>query len=126
MGKLQINKKLWNGFKIFIYRYKRQTHSVYVHNSTIPTWLNVTLLKEDLDIWSHVNDFGLKTNVIKMEDYRSKELFLNELQELENSLSSVAELVIKPSSLDNSDSSIIQLKITENVRPVFNLIIATK
>jgi len=84
------------------------------------------LLKEDLDIWSHVNDFGLKTNVIKMEDYRSKELFLNELQELENSLSSVAELVIKPSSLDNSDSSIIQLKITENVRPVFNLIIATK
>lgn len=73
------------------------------------------MLKEDLDVWSRVNDFDLKTNVAKMEDYNSKELFLNDLQELENSFSSIAELIIKPNSLDNSDSSIIQFKVTENV-----------
>lgn len=93
-----------------------------MYNSTTPTWLNVTLLKEDLNVWSQVNDFGLKTNIAKMEDYNSKELFLNDLQELENSLSTIAELVIKPSSLDNSDSSIIQFKVTENVRTVIKII----
>jgi len=60
----------------------------------------------------------LKTNVAKMEDYNSKELFLNDLQELENSLSTIAELVIKPTSLNNLDSSIIQFKVTENVRTI--------
>lgn len=106
-----------NIFRIyFVNRYKRQTHSVHISNSTTPTWLNITLIKEDLDVWSEINDFGLKTNIAKIENYNSKELFLNDLQELENSLSSVAELVIKPSSLDSSDSSIIQFKVTENVR----------
>lgn len=84
----------------------------------MPTWLNITLLKEDLDVWSEINDFGLKTNIAKMENYNSKELFLNNLQELENSLSSVAELIIKSSSLDSSNSSIIQLKVTENVSKI--------
>lgn len=108
-----------SSFRIhFVNRYKRQTHSVYISNSTTPTWLNITLLKEDLDVWSEINDFGLKTNIAKFENYNSKELFLNNLQELENSLSSVAELVIKSSNLDTSDSSIIQFKITENVRKI--------
>lgn len=96
-----------------------------MYNSTTPTWLNVTLLKEDLDVWSQVNDFGLKPNVAKMENYNSKELFLNDLQELENSLSTSAELVIKPSSLDNSDSSIIQFKVTENVKTIIKIITTT-
>lgn len=97
-----------------------------MRNSTTPTWLNITLHKEDLDVWSQINDFSLKTNVAKMEDYNSKGLFLNFLQELENSLSSVAELVIKPNSLDTSDSSIIQFKVTENVRKfVMKIIVVT-
>ncbi|VVC30035.1 Peptidase M14, carboxypeptidase A,Carboxypeptidase-like, regulatory domain [Cinara cedri] len=100
---------------VIAYGYKRQTHFVHVNNSTIPTWLNITLLKEDLNVWSRDNDFSLKLNVAKMDSYNSKELFLNELMELENSLSNVAELVIKPIKLFNSDDSIIQFKVTKNV-----------
>lgn len=102
---------------IFIDRYKRKSHFVHVNNSTTPTWLNVTLLKEDLNIWSHDNDFDLKSNVAKMDNYNSKEFFLNELMELENSLSNVAELVIKPSKLFNSDET-IQFKVTKSVRNI--------
>ncbi|XP_025200120.1 carboxypeptidase D isoform X1 [Melanaphis sacchari] len=99
------------------YGYKRKTQSVHVYNSTTPTWLNFTLIKENLDEWSEVNDFGLRTNVIKMNNYNTKALFLDNLKELENSLSNVAELVTTPSSLDyrSADSSIIQFKVTENV-----------
>lgn len=84
----------------------------------MPTWLNVTLLKEDLYVWSRDNDFSLKSNVAKMISYNSKELFLNELMELENSLSNVAELVIKPTKLFNSVDSIIQFKVTKDVRNI--------
>lgn len=100
----------------FVDRYKRKVHSVHVFDSTTPTWLNITLIKEDLNVWSQINDFGLKTNIAKIVNYKTKELFLNELMELENSLSSVAELVTKPSNLNNVDSSTIQFKVTENVR----------
>lgn len=105
----------------FFDRYKRQTHSVEVYDSTTPTWLNFTLIKEDLNEWSQINDFNLKENVIKMEDYKSKELFLSNLEDLEKSLSSVAELVIKSHNPDTSDSSIIQFKVTENVRKVITV-----
>lgn len=108
-------KNTQNTFILFD-RYKRQTHSVEVYNSTIPTWLNVTLTKEDLDEWSRINDFNLKDNVVKMEDYKSKELFLSNLADLEKSLSSVAELVINSHNTDTSDSSVIQFKVTKNVR----------
>uniref|UniRef100_A0A2S2QUM2 Carboxypeptidase D n=1 Tax=Sipha flava TaxID=143950 RepID=A0A2S2QUM2_9HEMI len=94
------------------YGYKRQTHSVEVYDSTTPTWLNITLIKEDLNEWSQINDFNLKDNIVKMENYKSKELFLSNLEDLEKSLSSVAELVINS---HNPDTSIIQLKVTENV-----------
>lgn len=104
-------------------RFKRQTHSVHVYNSTTPIWLNVTLLKEDLDVWSQLNDFGLKTNVDKMTDYSSKALFVSQLKDLENSLSSVAEFVTKPNHLDSSDSSIIQFKVTNNVRKIVILLL---
>lgn len=100
----------------FVDRYKRKVHSVHVSDSTTPTWLNITLIKEDLNVWSRINDFGLKTNIAKLVNYKTKELFLNELMELENSLSNVAELVTKSSNLNNVDSSIIQFKVTENVR----------
>lgn len=103
-------------------RYKRVVHSVHIFDSVKPTWLNITLIKEDLNVWSQINDFGLKTNVAKMVNYKTKELFLNELMELENSLSSVAELVTKPNNLNNVDSSIIQFKVTENVRKIIKVI----
>jgi len=53
-----------------------------------------------------------------MNTYNTRALFLSNLTELENSLSSIAELVTTPSSLDSSsaESSIIQFKVTENVR----------
>lgn len=51
-----------------------------------------------------------------MEVYSNRELFLNDLKELENSLSSVAELVTQPDKFDSLDSSTIQFKITENVK----------
>lgn len=53
-----------------------------------------------------------------MNTYNTRVLFLSNLTELENSLSSIAELVTTPSSLDSSsaESSIIQFKVTENVR----------
>lgn len=107
-----------NALRCSICRYKRKTQSVHVYNSTTPTWLNFTLLKENLDEWSQVNDFGLRSNVIKMNTYNTKVLYLSNLTELENSLSSVAELVTTPSSLDSgsAESSIIQFKVTENVR----------
>jgi len=89
-----------------------------VYNSTTPTWLNFTLLKENLDEWSQVNDFGLRSNVVKMNNYNTRSSFLSNLKELENSLSNVAELVTIPSSLDHdsAESSTIQFKVTENVR----------
>lgn len=89
-----------------------------MYNSTTPSWLNFTLLKENLDEWSQVNDFGLRSNVIRMNNYNTRALFLNNLKELENSLSNVAELVVMPSSLDHgsAESSTIQFKVTENVR----------
>lgn len=74
------------------------------------------MLKENLNDWSEVNDFGLKTNVDKMEAYSDRQSFLNDLKELERSLSNVAELVQKSNSLDGLDSSIPQFKVTENVR----------
>lgn len=81
------------------------------------------MIKEDLNEWSQVNDFGLKTNVAKMVNYKTKELFLSDLMDLENSLSSVAELVTKPSNLDTVDSSAIQFKVTENVIKIVEVII---
>lgn len=109
-------KCLSSNYKLYmnINRYKRQTHIVHVYNSTTPVWLNVTLLEEDLNDWSEAHDFGLKTNIDKMETYSNRELFLSDLKELENSLSNVAELVTQMS--DSTDSSIIQFKITENVK----------
>jgi len=106
-----------NALRCCIFRYKRKTQSVHVYNSTTPTWLNFTLLKENLDEWSQVNDFGLRSNVIKMNSYNTRALFLSHLTELENSLSNVAELITTPSSLDrgSAESSIIQFKVTENV-----------
>lgn len=101
---------------ILFNRYKRQTHSVEVFDTSTPTWLNVTLTKEDLNEWSQINDFNLKDNVVKMESYKSKELFLSNLVDLEKSLSSVAELVTNSHNTDTSDSSVIQFKVTENVR----------
>ena len=85
------------------------------------------MLKENIDEWSQVNDFGLKMNVIKMKDYSTRALFLRNLMELENSLSNVAELVTTPSSLDrgSAESSIIQFKVTENVRMIFMNLILT-
>lgn len=77
------------------------------------------MLKEELNVWSRDNDFGLKLNIAKMDSYNSKELFLNELMELESSLSNVAELVIKPSNSFNSVDSIIKFKVTNNVRNSF-------
>lgn len=97
-----------------------QTHSVQVHNTTKPTWLNVTLLKEDLNVWSQVNDFSLEQNIAKLEDYNSKESFLQNLEDLEKSLSRVGELVMKPSNLYNKDDSIIQFKVTDNVSEIIN------
>lgn len=106
----------------FVDRYKRKVHSVHIFDSTKPTWLNITLIKEDLNVWSQINDFGLKTNIAKIVNYKTKDLFLNELMELENSLSSVAELVTKPNNLNNVDSSTIQFKVTENVRNFIEVI----
>jgi len=113
-----MSTKLKNTLRCCVYRYKRKTQSVHVYNSTTPTWLNFTLIKENLNEWSQVNDFGLRTNVIKMNEYNTKALFLSNLKELETSLSSVAELITTPSSLDyhSAESSIIQFKVTENVR----------
>lgn len=113
-----MSTKLKNPLRCCVYRYKRKTQSVHVYNSTTPTWLNFTLIKENLNEWSQVNDFGLRTNVIKMNEYNTKALFLSNLKELETSLSSVAELITTPSSLDyhSAESSIIQFKVTENVR----------
>jgi len=53
-----------------------------------------------------------------MNEYNTKALFLSNLKELETSLSSVAELITTPSSVDyhSAESSIIQFKVTENVR----------
>lgn len=65
----------------------------------------------------------MKTNIEKMEVYSNRELFLNGLKELENSLSSVAELVIKPDRFVSSDNSTIQFKITENVKKNYHNII---
>jgi len=98
-----------------------------VYNSTTPIWLNFTLLKENLDEWSEVNDFGLRTNVIKINEYSTRALYLRNLRELENSLSNVAELVTTPNSLDggSAESSIIQFKITENVWMTFMYLIIT-
>jgi len=117
-----ISTSFKNALHCCVYRYKRKTQSVHVFNSTTPTWLNFTLLKENLDEWSQVNDFGLRANVIKMNNYNSRSLFLSNLKELENSLSNVAELVAaESSSLDrgSAESSIIQFKVTENVRMKF-------
>lgn len=80
------------------------------------------MIKENLNQWSQVNDFGLETNVAKMESYNNKQLFFNELMELENSLSTVAELITKPTNVDSLDSSIIQFKVTENVRKVMIIV----
>lgn len=80
------------------------------------------MIKENLNEWSQVNDFGLEINVAKIESYSNKQLFLNELMELENSLSTVAELIIKPKNVDSLDTSIIQFKVTDNVRKVMMVI----
>lgn len=106
---------------MYVNRYKRKSYSLHVYNSTTPVWLNVTLFKEDLNDWSVANDFGLKNNVDKMEAYSSRELFLNNFKELENSLSSIAELVIQPNRFDNSNSSIIQFKVTKDVRTIITI-----
>lgn len=80
------------------------------------------MIKENLNEWSQVNDFGLEINVAKIESYSNKQLFLNELMELENSLSTVAELITKPINVDSLDTSIIQFKVTDNVRKVMMVI----
>jgi len=113
-----ISTRFKNVLHCCVYRYKRKTQSVHVYNSTTPTWLNFTLLKENLDEWSQVNDFGLRLNVIKMNNYNTRALFLSNLKELENSLSNVAELVPTPSSLDHVTAETIQFKVTENVRMI--------
>jgi len=120
-----ISPRFKNVLRCYIYRYKRKTQSVHVNNSTIPTWLNFTLLKENLDEWSQVNDFGLRSNVIKMNSYNTRALFLSNLKELENSLSNVAELVTTPSSLDHGSEKTIQFKVTENVRMKFMYLMTT-
>lgn len=119
-----MSTKLKNALRC-VYRYKKKTQSVHVYNSTTPSWLNFTLIKENLDEWSQVNDFGLRSNMIKMNDYNTKAMFLSNLKELENSLSNVAELVTTPNSLDyhSAESSIIQFKVTENVRMTFMYLI---
>ncbi|XP_050440945.1 carboxypeptidase D isoform X3 [Adelges cooleyi] len=96
------------------YGFKRQTRSVYVANTTTPAWLNFTLAKENLAVWSRTNDFNLDSNVEKMESYKNKELFLSEFADLENRVSSVAQLVVKPNS-ESTEDSVVQFKVTKDV-----------
>lgn len=84
--------------------------------------MNFTLLKEDLNTWSQVNDFGLENNIVQMDNYNSKQLFLKELDDLENSLSSVGQIVMKPTNLHSIDDTIIQFKVTDNVSKIINII----
>ncbi|XP_050521239.1 carboxypeptidase D [Daktulosphaira vitifoliae] len=97
------------------YGYKKLTHSVYVENSTIPTWLNFTMEKENLSVWSRKNDFNIESNIAKLELYKDKEVFLNELRDLENKASSIAQLMSPQAPFGIIGESIIAFKITKDV-----------